>query len=929
MTLSKLGPGVAEEAMRTMIRWPILGLFAIVAHPAWAAKRVSIVQLKQTLSAMVRAHRTDLETALQISKLDPSQRISDATLVRLINLYAPGPQASVALQLFADRSSFLQLPPDELPSISAPSSATQQSLLEMARKFARQTLPQLPNLLATRTTYSFDDSPWQVKKDAWPVQAGLHLVDVTKTEVSVRNEKENIAAALPGSYQPRGLMTWGEFGSALLMVVNDSARGTTTWSHWEQVHGGPVAVFNYSVPKSASHYEIATPADRITHIQGSDRWFANTVAATDGHILSSPGDAKRMAYIKPAYHGSIWIDPASGTILRITIIARTDQTSNLDRAATLVEYGPVHMGGTTFVCPTRSFALSDAPSNVGTALRGATTEWLNENLFTNYHLFATSTRIVGRIPGETKPAEVGPQSSVAASPAPALPAPSPATHLQPPENASAALLSEPAAAMQLPPAPSLPAVTSAPPEQAASPAPTPQPASAAAFDRQGEQPLGASPADTAPAPPSAPPDLTQSDSSLTLHVNVNAVLIPVVIRDAHGRSIDDLQEQDFRLFDNGKPRPLSGFLVEERAAPPKIQEGAITSNPEARAISVPQKTTLPGRFTVFVFDDLNLTASQIAYAQQAAMETVGDALAGSGLAAVVTTSGKINSGLTSDPAILTNAIGAVHSIPLYRSDESECPKLDYYQADLIANKHDPAAIADALQQDLTVCVATGDRNTSQDANPSLNAIPAPSDSDSLVQAARAHVEAAARLVLQRAARDALTTCAALQQFVIKLATLPGQRTMILMSAGFPPADAEVMEAESRLINLADQSGVTIDALNAAGVSPAGLQASDNTTRVRNPLLITEYREMEMQGKQNAMWDLADGTGGRFFHDNNDLAAGFSEMLQAPGTVYLLELTLNGAKPNGAWHRITVKTDQAGAQVQARQGYFAPSRHVKR
>lgn len=913
--------------MRTMIRWPILGLFAIMALPAWAAKRVSVLQLTQTLSAMARAHRTDLEIAIQIGKLDPSQRISDAALVRLINLYARGPQASLALQLLADRSSFLQLPPDELPSISAPNAATQQKLLAMAQMFVRQTLPQLPNLFAMRTTYSFDDSPRQIKKDAWPVEVGLHLVDVTKTEVNVRNEKENIAAALPGPHQPRGLMTWGEFGSALLMVVNDSARGTTTFSHWERVHGGPVAVFTYSVPKSASHYEIATPADRITHVQGSDRWFANTVRATEGRILSSPGDAGRMAYIKPAYHGSLWIDPASGTILRITIIARTDQTSNLDRAATLVDYGLVHMGGRSFVCPIRSFALSDAPSNVGTALRGATTEWLNENLFTNYHLFATSTRIVGRHPGETKAAEVSPDTGVAASPAPASPATSPAT---PPssEKATATPSSVPPPANQLPAAPSPPAVVSAPPHQSASPAPTSQPASALGFNKQGEQPPLPSPADTAPAPPFVPPGATQSGSGLTLHLNVNAVLIPVDVRDAHGRSIDDLQKQDFRLYDDGKPRPLSGFLVEKRAAPPRIEEGVTTSKREAQTISIPQKTTPPGRYTVFVFDDLNLTPGQIAYAQQAAIETVRDALGGSGLAAVVTTSGKINSGLTSDPAILANAIRAVHSIALYRSDQSDCPKLDAYQADLIANKHDPTAIANALQQDLTVCISVLDRNTPRDANPSLDAMPVPSSSDSLVQA-KANVESAAQLALQRAERDALITCATLEQFVTRLARLPGQRTMILMSAGFPRVDAEVTEAESRLIDLADRSGVTIDALNASGVSPVGLQASDDTTRLRNPFLITQYREMEMQGKQNALWDLADGTGGKFFHDNNDLAAGFSEMLQSPGTVYLLEFTLNGVKRNGAWHRITVKTDQTGAQIEARQGYFAPSKHIKR
>jgi VWFA-related protein len=199
---------------------------------------------------------------------------------------------------------------------------------------------------------------------------------------------------------------------------------------------------------------------------------------------------------------------------------------------------------------------------------------------------------------------------------------------------------------------------------------------------------------------------------LTLHVNVNAVLVPVVVRDEQGQSIDDLQQQDFAVFDDGKPRPLSGFLVEKHDLPRKTEQG--TGTPEAAA----QTVTLPGRITVFVFDDLHLAADQISYAQKASIETLDEtldeALAGSDLAAIVTTSGKINSGLTRDRAILTGAIRAVRPELLFRPDAAECPKLNYYQADLIANKRDGTAMADAVQQVVTVCNRVQDRNIGRD-----------------------------------------------------------------------------------------------------------------------------------------------------------------------------------------------------------------------
>jgi VWFA-related protein len=337
---------------------------------------------------------------------------------------------------------------------------------------------------------------------------------------------------------------------------------------------------------------------------------------------------------------------------------------------------------------------------------------------------------------------------------------------------------------------------------------------------------------------------------------------------------------------------------------------------------------IPARITVFVFDDLHLTADQISYAQKAAIETLDEALPGSDLAAIVTTSGKINSGLTRDRTILLGAMRAVRPELLYRPDTAECPALNYYQADLIANQHDRSAIADAVQQFLTVCNPGNGSHlpleTSGTASPSLQVS---DDSDPMIAAAGTSVQTAARLILQRATRDLLTTYATIGEIAKKMATLPGQHTMILISPGFPPVNAEEREAESTLINLAAQSGVTINALNASGLNSTGLEAGDDTKKIRNPILTAQYREREMQGEENAIWELADGTGGKFFHNNNDLAAGF-RALEAPETVYLLELPLEGIKPNGAWHRLSVKSDRAGAHLQARQGYFAPSKHAK-
>ena len=337
---------------------------------------MTVVQLEQMLGAERAAHKSDIEIARRISDVELSERLTDLALGQLSKQFASGSQPAMALLLLADRSAFLDPPANELPAMPTPDAATQQHLLVAAKRFAVETLPNLPNLLATRITFSFDDSPQEVTKGGYLQRIGLHLIGSSKAEVSVRNEKENPSTrtVAASSSEQGGLMTWGEFGSTLLIILSDSSKGKTTWSHWEHTPTGVVAVFHYEVPKTASHYEIDTPVEQMEPNPGSNRWArAGGAAAT---IKTA------MVRSKPGYQGSLWIDPASGTILRVTLVADLKGNSTIERGAVLVDYGPVPIADRTVICPVRSLALSSAPATVNATLKGAATEWLNENLFT-------------------------------------------------------------------------------------------------------------------------------------------------------------------------------------------------------------------------------------------------------------------------------------------------------------------------------------------------------------------------------------------------------------------------------------------------------------------------------------------------------------------------------------------------------------------
>ena len=78
--------------------------------------------------------------------------------------------------------------------------------------------------------------------------------------------------------------------------------------------------------------------------------------------------------------------------------------------------------------------------------------------------------------------------------------------------------------------------------------------------------------------------------------------------------------------------------------------------------------------------------------------------------------------------------------------------------------------------------------------------------------------------------------------------------------------------------------------------------------------------------QDPMTTLARDTGGVFFHNSNDLAQGFLEAGALPEVSYVLTYSPTNLKRDGRFHTITVKlANRGGLEVQARRGYYAPSK----
>jgi len=365
----------------------ILVCVAALALRADAAQRMTVAQLQQTVAS---AHgMSDAEVAAQLAAVELTERLSAAGMAQL-GAGLPGNKAREQLVIVADASAFLAPPDAEIGTGPTPDAAALRAMMVKVVDYVNNTVRQLPNFIATRSTTAFEDRPQEDALEATGVVSysavPLHEMGSTSVRVTYRDRREVVdeGAARNDRHgnQAGGLVTAGEFGPMLSRVVADAIQGKIMWGRWEKAADGDVAVFRYQVPPEKSHYkvEFCCVRDAVDMSGGVD----------DLHVFSETA----------SYHGEIAFDAATGAILRISMEAEMPQGELISKAAMLVEYGPVDIGGKQFTCPSRSISILQAHTTQQKGMysranyQGSAKTFLNDVEFRQYRRFGTETRIL-------------------------------------------------------------------------------------------------------------------------------------------------------------------------------------------------------------------------------------------------------------------------------------------------------------------------------------------------------------------------------------------------------------------------------------------------------------------------------------------------------------------------------------------------------
>ena len=383
------------------------------------------------------------------------------------------------------------------------------------------------------------------------------------------------------------------------------------------------------------------------------------------------------------------------------------------------------------------------------------------------------------------------------------------------------------------------------------------------------------------------------------------MLVRVVVRGSDGKIIPNLKKEDFQLFDNKKPQTISSFRIETPELNAATTHAITTDNLDGGPPTVTAVPILPQRFVSVVFDDTNLLVQDAATVRAAAQKLF-DALPPSDRVGIFTSSGQVTVDFTSERLQLKDALLRIVPRPLAGpgAGANDCPSMSFYQARQIIEYQDQVA-DNIAASDYIKCSAAATPPPAGQVESVVRG-----QADAVLRAGEAQTE-----MVYRHLEDAMR----------RLSIMPGQRVMVLVSPGFVQ-DMQTQQ-QGDLIERANRAGIVLNTIDARGLytpDVLGDISRPSTDAPQTAGISSSWRLSEQSEQGLILGELADGTGGTYFHNRNDLGEGMVLAVAAPDVSYLLGFSPQNLKYDGKMHLLKVSlTSKSKFTVQARHSYYAP------
>jgi VWFA-related protein len=405
---------------------------------------------------------------------------------------------------------------------------------------------------------------------------------------------------------------------------------------------------------------------------------------------------------------------------------------------------------------------------------------------------------------------------------------------------------------------------------------------------------------------SQPASIPQSP---TFRSRSELVLVPVVVRDKHGKHVPNLKAEDFTLLENGKPQKIGNFEeVQDGGGPVEVAERA-TRPSDAGVYSNFVPDTKNRGLLIIAIDANNFVEFDGLKSRQYLIDFLQKSLRDDAPVALLVIGGRgvrVLHDFTTDTRVLKQAL-----LTVGKPDPGAGPT----PADVMVSHNDaynplPKATGDAFGQS----AGSIDQNRlGQQQVPDLRALLAD--------------EVWAFQQKQRTA-DSLD---AMESIANAYAGVPGRKALIWISSSLPfatpgmndPLGMSLTSQYERNWRALNAANIAVYPVDARGVFNPSFDAFDvrSTHSIRDPIRPEMQRDLHDMGDQTvtSFYNLAKNTGGKACVGRNELDKCFEIAAAESREFYMLSFYVGDHKPG--WHKLSVKVSQPNVNVESRSGFY--------
>lgn len=437
-------------------------------------------------------------------------------------------------------------------------------------------------------------------------------------------------------------------------------------------------------------------------------------------------------------------------------------------------------------------------------------------------------------------------------------------------------------------------------------------------------------------PPGSPGTQEQTE---TLRIGTAVVQMDVIVTDKSGRRVKGLTAADFQVVDEGQPQTVDYFATMEGARVIRADNGVAAGNKGNEPPVIPLAIPYQGRHIALVFDDLSLSEDNFLRSRNALTNYINDKLGETDMAAIVSTGGMVGSlqQFTNDKQRLLSALnritlqntGAGRTRNNFRMTLAEATRID---------SGDEVVLDAVVRRVSTESLANQLNSTPTLAAPSLGGRGRPDSSEAIanadLEALKTQIRGQARSLIAQSAIDIRNVLNTLENLFRSMADLPGRKIVVLLTEAFSTLNNSSEDLNTKLnqlIDLARRSGVSVYALDAAGLRTntstalASEQVTASGLQIRNTTASASFSDFE---KLEAARALVSGTGGQLFANTNDIGAGLQRAIEDSNSYYIVGF--KPAKLDNRFHPLTVTVKgKPDLVVRTRRGYLAISQETAR